>query len=239
MVCMCDSRDTIILPCRHLCLCNACADSLRYQANNCPICRAPFRALLQIRALQKTGHSATHPALAGEPQPEGVPPGYELVSLVEALNGPLTHASSSATAAAAPPPLQLYVDSAVVERTAVTGNKKRSKRRGSKDPLSAASSRDRPRGSGGDKNSSSPPPVEDPLDPESLPPAPPSPPRRGGALLGGGGGSDVEIVDETATSRKSSSVAVEKRGSSRSLQKFQVAYCFLLRFCIRYCVISW
>jgi hypothetical protein len=48
VVCMCDSRDTIILPCRHLCLCNACADSLRYQANNCPICRAPFRALLQV-----------------------------------------------------------------------------------------------------------------------------------------------------------------------------------------------
>lgn len=55
VVCMCDLRDTIILPCRHLCLCNACADSLRYQANNCPICRAPFRALLQIRAVQKIG----------------------------------------------------------------------------------------------------------------------------------------------------------------------------------------
>jgi Zinc finger, C3HC4 type (RING finger) len=53
VICMCDGRDTLILPCRHLCLCNSCADSLRYQANNCPICRAPFRALLQIRALQK------------------------------------------------------------------------------------------------------------------------------------------------------------------------------------------
>lgn len=53
VICMCDIRDTLILPCRHLCLCNSCADSLRYQANNCPICRAPFRALLQIRALQK------------------------------------------------------------------------------------------------------------------------------------------------------------------------------------------
>ncbi len=53
VICMCDVRDTLILPCRHLCLCNSCADSLRYQANNCPICRAPFRALLQIKALQK------------------------------------------------------------------------------------------------------------------------------------------------------------------------------------------
>ena len=50
---MSEPRDTLILPCRHLCLCQLCADSLRYQANNCPICRAPFRALLQIRALRK------------------------------------------------------------------------------------------------------------------------------------------------------------------------------------------
>lgn len=53
VICMSEPRDTLILPCRHLCLCQLCADSLRYQANNCPICRAPFRALLQIRALKK------------------------------------------------------------------------------------------------------------------------------------------------------------------------------------------
>lgn len=63
---MCDVRDTLILPCRHLCLCNSCADSLRYQANNCPICRAPFRALLQIKALQK----ATGAIIANPPLPE-------------------------------------------------------------------------------------------------------------------------------------------------------------------------
>ncbi|CAH0382842.1 unnamed protein product [Bemisia tabaci] len=81
VICMCDVRDTLILPCRHLCLCNACADSLRYQANNCPICRSPFRALLQIRALQKSSsHSST--------ENDNIPPGYEAVSLIEALNGP-------------------------------------------------------------------------------------------------------------------------------------------------------
>jgi len=53
VICMSEPRDTLILPCRHLCLCQLCADSLRYQANNCPICRSPFRALLQIRALRK------------------------------------------------------------------------------------------------------------------------------------------------------------------------------------------
>lgn len=87
---MCDVRDTLILPCRHLCLCNGCADSLRYQANNCPICRAPFRALLQIKALQK----ATGTIISNPPLPEGscenIPSGYEAVSLIEALNGPYT-----------------------------------------------------------------------------------------------------------------------------------------------------
>uniref|UniRef100_A0A1Q3F7W6 RING-type E3 ubiquitin transferase n=1 Tax=Culex tarsalis TaxID=7177 RepID=A0A1Q3F7W6_CULTA len=97
VICMCDTRDTLILPCRHLCLCNSCADSLRYQANNCPICRAPFRALLQIRAVQKNigGANATPAAVAGAAQSpqdstENIPSGYIPVSLIEALNGPIT-----------------------------------------------------------------------------------------------------------------------------------------------------
>ncbi|XP_032513495.2 E3 ubiquitin-protein ligase MGRN1 [Danaus plexippus] len=89
VICMCDVRDTLILPCRHLCLCNSCADSLRYQANNCPICRAPFRALLQIRALQRIANPAL-PTAASPPDGsmENIPAGYEPVSLIEALNGP-------------------------------------------------------------------------------------------------------------------------------------------------------
>lgn len=51
VVCLSDLRDTLILPCRHLCLCNSCADTLRYQANNCPICR-----------LRKTTLSLLHPS---------------------------------------------------------------------------------------------------------------------------------------------------------------------------------
>lgn len=102
VICMSDIRDTLILPCRHLCLCNCCADSLRYQANNCPICRAPFRALLQIRAMRKKlpsmppQSSIPNGGAGGEENQlsqEGVPPGYEAVSLLEALNGP-HHVSS-------------------------------------------------------------------------------------------------------------------------------------------------
>uniref|UniRef100_A0A674NJK2 E3 ubiquitin-protein ligase n=1 Tax=Takifugu rubripes TaxID=31033 RepID=A0A674NJK2_TAKRU len=136
VVCLSDVRDTLILPCRHLCLCNACADTLRYQANCCPICRLPFRALLQIRAMRKklspispssfnpvitsqTSDSEEHSVRRKQPPEnllnarkltsalsrpgpqasEHIPPGYEAVSLLEALNGPLN------TSSVAPPPL--------------------------------------------------------------------------------------------------------------------------------------
>jgi len=154
VVCMSDMRDTLILPCRHLCLCNTCADSLRYQANNCPICRAPFRALLQIRALAKSGHSATHPALAAEAHTDGVPPGYELVSLVEALNGPLAVPAPAVT-----------LTSETQEQEVVRG-KKKSRRRGSREHQQREKERQERRISA----ASAPPPVEDPL------PTPPSPP---------------------------------------------------------------
>jgi len=52
VVCLSEPRDTIMLPCRHLCLCNSCADKLRYQHGNCPFCRMPFQALLRIKAIK-------------------------------------------------------------------------------------------------------------------------------------------------------------------------------------------
>uniref|UniRef100_A0AAV2LJQ9 E3 ubiquitin-protein ligase n=1 Tax=Knipowitschia caucasica TaxID=637954 RepID=A0AAV2LJQ9_KNICA len=99
VVCLSDVRDTLILPCRHLCLCNACADTLRYQANCCPICRLPFRALLQIRAMRKkisvtpTSFNAVITSTSDSEDTsasEHIPAGYEVVSLLEALNGPLS-----------------------------------------------------------------------------------------------------------------------------------------------------
>uniref|UniRef100_A0A8C6WVY7 E3 ubiquitin-protein ligase n=1 Tax=Neogobius melanostomus TaxID=47308 RepID=A0A8C6WVY7_9GOBI len=106
VVCLSDVRDTLILPCRHLCLCNACADTLRYQANCCPICRLPFRALLQIRAMRKklspvtpTSFNAVITSQTSDSEDtsasEHIPPGYEAVSLLEALNGPLTSSSGA------------------------------------------------------------------------------------------------------------------------------------------------
>ncbi|XP_038633244.1 E3 ubiquitin ligase RNF157 isoform X2 [Scyliorhinus canicula] len=114
VVCLSDVRDTLILPCRHLCLCNACADTLRYQANNCPICRLPFRALLQIRAMRKkvdpltpSGYNPIIASQISEPDDHSssdhIPLGYEAVSLLEALNGPLVPSPSA-------PPIRLIRD---------------------------------------------------------------------------------------------------------------------------------
>uniref|UniRef100_A0A673Y0X4 E3 ubiquitin-protein ligase n=1 Tax=Salmo trutta TaxID=8032 RepID=A0A673Y0X4_SALTR len=124
VVCLSDLRDTIILPCRHLCLCNSCADTLRYQANNCPICRLPFRALLQIRAVRKKPgplspvsfspvlaqtmdhdeHSVRSLSVCASLQSsDSVPPGFEPISLLEALNG--LHSVSPSI-----PPAPLYDD---------------------------------------------------------------------------------------------------------------------------------
>lgn len=50
---MSEIRDTLIMPCRHLCLCKICAINLRVQSNNCPICRIPFIALVQIKLFKK------------------------------------------------------------------------------------------------------------------------------------------------------------------------------------------
>lgn len=53
VICMSDERDTMLLPCRHLCLCSSCAQSLRFQANSCPICRCPFKAALNLRLIER------------------------------------------------------------------------------------------------------------------------------------------------------------------------------------------
>lgn len=68
VICMSEERDTMLLPCRHLCLCASCAQSLRYQANSCPICRCPFRAALNLRPIQKHfSHSTSTSITASKP----------------------------------------------------------------------------------------------------------------------------------------------------------------------------
>jgi E3 ubiquitin-protein ligase MGRN1 len=48
VICMTDPVTTVILPCRHMCLCSSCSISLKLQAGKCPICRGDASELLQI-----------------------------------------------------------------------------------------------------------------------------------------------------------------------------------------------
>ncbi|KAJ9180203.1 hypothetical protein P3X46_008479 [Hevea brasiliensis] len=49
VICLTKPKDTVILPCRHMCLCSVCAKVLRLHSNKCPICRQPFQELMEIK----------------------------------------------------------------------------------------------------------------------------------------------------------------------------------------------
>lgn len=48
VICLTEPRDTAVLPCRHLCLCDGCAKIVRMSCNKCPVCRQKATMLLQI-----------------------------------------------------------------------------------------------------------------------------------------------------------------------------------------------
>ncbi|RUP47392.1 hypothetical protein BC936DRAFT_145788 [Jimgerdemannia flammicorona] len=48
VICISEAKSTVVLPCRHFCLCRDCAETLRLRNNKCPICRSPFRALMYV-----------------------------------------------------------------------------------------------------------------------------------------------------------------------------------------------
>lgn len=93
IICMSDIRDTVILPCRHLCICNGCAETLRYKLNNCPICRSPFRALLQLKTMRVVS-TVSITDQSSSSQHTRSQTRYETMTLVEALNGPISHIQS-------------------------------------------------------------------------------------------------------------------------------------------------
>lgn len=39
IVCLSEVKDTIVLPCRHMCLCSECANTIRGRSDKCPLCR--------------------------------------------------------------------------------------------------------------------------------------------------------------------------------------------------------
>uniref|UniRef100_A0A915PR40 RING-type E3 ubiquitin transferase n=1 Tax=Setaria digitata TaxID=48799 RepID=A0A915PR40_9BILA len=107
IICMSDIRDTVILPCRHLCICNGCAETLRYKLNNCPICRSPFRALLQLKTMRVVSTVSITDQSPSSQQTRSQTR-YETMTLVEALNGPISHIQSCVVPAA---PIGYNIDS--------------------------------------------------------------------------------------------------------------------------------
>ncbi|KAL0874982.1 hypothetical protein Bca101_024687 [Brassica carinata] len=53
VVCLSEPRDTIVLPCRHMCMCSGCAKALRFQKNECPVCRQPAERLVELEENSK------------------------------------------------------------------------------------------------------------------------------------------------------------------------------------------
>ena len=61
VVCLSEAKDTLVLPCRHLCLCQECANVLRQQGRTpeggpsrsgrpkCPMCRQVFHSLVHVK----------------------------------------------------------------------------------------------------------------------------------------------------------------------------------------------
>uniref|UniRef100_A0A7S4Q368 RING-type domain-containing protein n=1 Tax=Alexandrium monilatum TaxID=311494 RepID=A0A7S4Q368_9DINO len=70
VICMSEMRDTAVLPCRHMCLCGGCAETMRsrvqYRSYRCPICRERVASLLQISQAEATEAPSAEQMAAGQ-----------------------------------------------------------------------------------------------------------------------------------------------------------------------------
>lgn len=48
VICLDTPPDTVVLPCRHCCLCQECTHRFRLSSRKCPVCRGPVKSLLTI-----------------------------------------------------------------------------------------------------------------------------------------------------------------------------------------------
>ena len=51
IACLSNARDTVVLPCRHMCLCSACAEGVRSRTDRRPLCRQHFTGFLHLSNL--------------------------------------------------------------------------------------------------------------------------------------------------------------------------------------------
>lgn len=45
-ICLDERSDTLLMPCRHMCMCRSCADN--YPESTCPVCRGPIRDKIRV-----------------------------------------------------------------------------------------------------------------------------------------------------------------------------------------------
>ena len=62
VICLVNDRNTTVLPCRHMCMCNECAQELRKQTSRCPICRNHVESLLHIKMQKKPSRQQVNAA---------------------------------------------------------------------------------------------------------------------------------------------------------------------------------
>ena len=59
VICMCDVKQIMLLPCRHFCVCPQCLIKI----DKCPVCRAPFDSYVAITKSNMTGSEMIIPTL--------------------------------------------------------------------------------------------------------------------------------------------------------------------------------
>jgi len=110
VICICDPPNTLVLPCRHLCLCEDCANNFRGQSDRCPICRTQILSMILIKSksvvsqstsddgapnTQKLGKQQSGPSSPAQSQP----PAHSAVSLQPRSHSPPPLAAASVSSA--------------------------------------------------------------------------------------------------------------------------------------------
>lgn len=49
LICLCEQKDTLIMPCGHFCVCEDCGKQLVTAKQTCPICRGNIASLIPIK----------------------------------------------------------------------------------------------------------------------------------------------------------------------------------------------
>lgn len=48
LVCLCEPKNTIIMPCGHMCVCHPCGQQLQGRNHLCPVCRGKIGSLVPL-----------------------------------------------------------------------------------------------------------------------------------------------------------------------------------------------